>query len=84
MDNSISKKYAKGFNASYLIAEYKPKLIDSLLKSEINNDFMRGMKAGKQMLEKEKNKVLSKTKSRLQELQNTRSINKERGLGLER
>lgn len=73
MDNTISNKYVKGFNASYLIAEHKPKLIDSLLKSEINTDFMEGMRDGKLTFDKDKTKSLSKKKSRLQELDDLRS-----------
>ena len=33
MNNTVSNKYIKGFNALYIIAEHKPSLMDSLLKS---------------------------------------------------
>lgn len=85
MDTIVSKKYIKGFNASYLITEHKPKLINSLLKSEINTDFMEGMRDGKLTLDKEKNKILSKKKSRLQELEELtpkKKRNKKRGRGI--
>lgn len=82
MDNSTSKKYVKGFNASYIIAKYKLKLIETLLKSEINNDYLQGMKDGKLTLEKEKDKILSKKKSRLQELKKLSSRKKDKEKGL--
>ena len=77
MDNTL-KKYVQGFNASYLITDHKPKLIEALLEFKINNDYFQGMKDGKLTLEKEKGKVLSKKKSRLQELKQNRPKNRNR------
>jgi hypothetical protein len=77
-----SEKYLKGFNASYFIAKYKPILIDSLLKSEINTDFMKGFRDGKLTFDKEKNKILTKKKMRLQDLEKISKKKKKRGRGI--
>ncbi len=60
----LSEKYIKGFNQAFLLKEHNPDLIDGLLTTTSNNDYIQGLKDGAQTYEQEK------TKSRTQHLQN--------------
>ena len=87
MEKIVSEKYIKGFNQSYLITKYRPKLIEMLLKNVKDNDFFKGMQDGRKtyIQEKNKSKSLSKSNSRLQELERLRSSKREvKDRGLER
>lgn len=69
MEETVSKKYLKGFNDAYLLAEHKPKLVEQLLKTTTENEYLQGMRDGKRTFEQEK------TQSRYQELDDLRSQN---------
>jgi len=64
---SIHPEYLKGFNSAYLLAQYKPQLIEQLLTHNIDNEYFRGMKDGKRIFEQER------SQSRLKELENLNS-----------
>jgi hypothetical protein len=63
----ISEKYIKGFNQAFLLKEHNPDLIDGLLTTTSNNDYIQGLKDGAQTFE------LQKTTSRTKQLENLKS-----------
>jgi hypothetical protein len=74
-----NSKYIKGFNHAYLLAKYKPELIKSIATTKSQNEYVQGLKDGKDTFEQ------NKTKSRFQEIEKLRSQKeKNRGKDLER
>lgn len=63
----LNEKYLRAFNHSFLLKQYNPDLIDGLLTTTSNNDYIQGLKDGAQTFEQQK------TKSRTQQLQNLKS-----------
>ncbi len=63
----LNEKYLRGFNHAYLLKQHNPKLIEKLLSTTSNNDYIQGLKDGAQTLEQQK------TKSRTQQLQDLKS-----------
>jgi hypothetical protein len=60
-------KYIKGFNHAYLLAKHKPELIKSIVTTKSKNDYIQGLKDGKDTFEQ------SKIKSRFQEIEKLHS-----------
>ncbi|NCO62699.1 MAG: hypothetical protein GW849_02335 [Flavobacteriia bacterium] len=60
----LSEKYIKGFNQAFLLKEHNPDLIDGLLITTSNNEYIQGLKDGAQIYDQKK------TKSRTQNLKN--------------
>lgn len=77
MEITDTKRYIKGVNHAYLLAEYQPQLLDNLLKTESRNDYFIGLQDGKRLYEQEQ------SQSRLNEL-NTIRDKKSKDRGLER
>jgi len=46
MEN-VTEKYMKGFNDGYLLKQHNPQLIENILTSTSNNDYLQGLKDGK-------------------------------------
>jgi hypothetical protein len=66
------KQFISGFNAGYLMAEYEPQMLTTLLKSvQPVNSYISGMTFGQKEYE------LESTKTRIGELDNLRNKNKE-------
>tara|TARA_B100000780_G_C21111717_1_gene449297 strand:+ start:1742 stop:1969 length:228 start_codon:yes stop_codon:yes gene_type:complete len=61
----VDEKYLKGFNDGFLLKEHKPKLIEIILTTKTNNQYIEGLKDGKNAFEKNKLKLryLELTKS---------------------
>jgi len=66
MKDQIHPRYLKGFNNAYLLAQHQPKLLDSLLTTTVENEYLNGMYDGKRTYEQEQQKNQSRT--RLQQL----------------
>lgn len=62
--DKIIEKYIKGFNHGFLLNRYQSQLMESLMNSTSNNDYINGLKDGARMYEKQK------TTSRTQQIQN--------------
>ncbi len=76
---SVNKKYLKGFNSAYLLAKNNPKLLQEILNTNSLNDYIQGLKDGKDVFEH------VKVKSRSEELINIRSRkDRNRDIGFER
>jgi hypothetical protein len=74
-----NSKYIKGFNHAYLLAKHKPELIKSIATTKSKNEYVQGLKDGKETFEQRK------VKSRFQEIKKLRSQkDKNRGKDLER
>jgi len=54
MEEKIHPKYLKGFNQGYLLAKYKPQLMEQLTQNTHENEFIKGLKGGRQAFNKEK------------------------------
>lgn len=67
MEQEINKKYVKGFNHAYLLAKHKPQIIESIVKTKTQNEYIQGLKDGKGAFEQEK------IKSRFQEMEKLHS-----------
>lgn len=76
MENKNSE-YIKGFNDAFVLAKYKPELIKNILGTKSQNEYLQGLKDGKDTFEQ------SKVKSRSLEIERLR-IGKERNRGFER
>ncbi len=59
---TISEKYTKGFNHGYYLKKHNPDLLKSILQSNSDNDYYKGLSDASRTLEK------SKVKKRLSEL----------------
>lgn len=59
---TIEEKYVTGFNHAYILKQHKPKLIESILNTTSDNDYIQGLKDGERCVE------LDKRRSRFQEL----------------
>tara|TARA_B110000027_G_C15997443_1_gene245929 strand:+ start:240 stop:476 length:237 start_codon:yes stop_codon:yes gene_type:complete len=76
---TVKEKYIKGFNNAYLLKQHKPKLIESILNTTSNNDYIKGLKDGERIYAQQK------LKSRSQELKDLNAYkNRNRDRGLER
>lgn len=71
---TIKEKYLKGFNHAYLLKQHKPQLIENILKTTSENDYIQGLKDGKHIYEQQK------TKSRFQELDDLKNRDQDREL----
>jgi len=75
MEEKVHPKYLKGFNHAYLLAQHKPQLIEQLLTTATENEYLNGIKDGKSAFEQEQ------SQNRLQELKNLNShLNKDNAL----
>ncbi len=74
MEQTPTPYYIKGFNNAYFLAEYNPTLIEMLIRTETDNDFLQGLRDGKKTYE------LEQQKSRIKELQKLRSKNQDKDL----
>jgi hypothetical protein len=50
----LDEKYLKGFNSGYLLSKHDPELLDKLLKSPNDNEYIKGMNMGKKQHDREK------------------------------
>jgi hypothetical protein len=76
---TIKEKYIKGFNHAYLLKQHKPKLIESILNTTSNNDYIQGLKDGERIYAQQK------LKSRSQELKDLSAHkSRDQDQGLER
>jgi hypothetical protein len=73
-----STKYIKGFNDAYLLAKYKPELIKSITDIKIQNDYIQGLKDGKNTFEQ--SKILSRFQE-IEKLRSQRERNRDKGMG---
>lgn len=72
-------KYIRGFNHAYILAKHKPELIKNIATTKSQNDYLQGLKDGKNTFEQ------NKVKSRFQEIEKLRKQkDKNRDKGLER
>jgi len=74
---TVKEKYLKGFNHAYLLKQHKPQLIDSILNTASNNDYIQGLKDGKHIYEQQKTKYRFQE---LKDLKNHKMRNRDRGL----
>jgi hypothetical protein len=74
MEQALSSHYIKGFNNAYFLAEHNSALIEMLIRTETDNDFIQGLKDGKKTYD------LEQQKSRIKELQKLRSKNQDKDL----
>ena len=71
--------YIKGFNSGYIMAEHKPELLDVVTKNTPNkNEYIEGMKDGKEQLE------IEKIEEQVKDIEDLRSRSSSRDNGLER
>ena len=73
----VDEKYLKGFNHAYLLAKNNPELLKQILNTDGLNNYIQGLKDGKEAY------VLKKVKSRNLDLNKLQS-QKNRNLDLER
>ncbi len=74
MGNTISKKYLKGFNNAYFLAQHNRGLIDKILLTSSENDYMQGLIDGRNTYDQEQKQ------NRLKEIQRLKGKNQERDL----
>lgn len=75
MEN-FTKKYLKAFNDGYLLAKHYPNLLNSILLTNSENEYITGLNDGKKVYDLEQSKS-----RRLQEIQDIQSRNlKDKGL----
>lgn len=67
----LTETYLKGFNQAYLLAKHTPKLLEKILDSSTENEYLQGMSDGKKAFEQEKEQ--SRSHDRLNELNQLRS-----------
>ena len=63
---TVDKDYLKGFNQGYLLAKHEPTLLKTLLKGKLpENEYFKGINAGKDEynIEKMKSRLKTPTKS---------------------
>jgi hypothetical protein len=66
MEAALSNLYIKGFNNGYFLAEHNPPLIEKLVQTETNLEYIQALRDGKKTFELEKQKV------RIKEIKNLR------------
>jgi hypothetical protein len=75
MSEKINEIYIKAFNQAYLLAKYKSDLIAKILESKHENEYIQGLRDGKETFE------LTLQNSRLKEIELLHSSrNKDKGL----
>ncbi len=67
--SKVNEQYLKGFNYAYLLAQHKSELMSKLLETSSSNEFIKGLRGGRDTFEQ------SKLKDRTQVLN---EIHKER------
>ena len=74
------KKFIKGFNHGYILAEHEPDLLNKIVKSLIEldskNDYVQGVASGKEELEK--------ARTHLDDLNRLRNKSQDRDRALDR
>lgn len=67
----LTETYLKGFNRAYVLAQHTPDLLEKLLVTQTENDFIQGMRDGKNVFEQEQSQ--NQSNDRLNQLSNLRS-----------
>ena len=76
---NAEKKFTKGFNHGYTLAEHEPDILSKIVKNlDSTNDYVQGIVSGKEEFE------LEKSRTHLDDLKRIRNKSKERDRGLER
>jgi hypothetical protein len=76
---NAEKKFIKGFNHGYTLAEHEPELLNKIVKNlNSPNDYIQGIVSGKEEYKLEKSRI------HLDDLTNLRSKSQDREKGLER
>lgn len=68
------KKFVKGFNHGYFLAQHYPKTLSKLLESKNNHDYIKALSAGKEAYEQQQ----LKRRSRELGQQESRDLEQER------
>jgi hypothetical protein len=53
-EEKVSKGYIIGFNHGYILAKNDPTLLENAIKERGDNDYLKGLDAGKKQYEKER------------------------------
>ena len=73
------KKFIKGYNHGYTLAEHEPDLLNKIVKKlDSTNDYVQGIVSGKEEFEMEKSRI------QLDDLTRIRNKSKDLDRGLER